>query len=160
MWACPHHMGSICDVSQHYFPRYARNLKGLRYKSPGLVVSLVVPRVATKVSDGGLSQPDLFAPSSKQCSPDCDILLHVLANDSNHRIGSRGAPGAHAAGVPREPDTVDCGVPPPPTPPGFAPLPNSPDFIAIRHFPSIQIIRIPGRIAILQLTDHHHVIHT
>ena len=74
----------------------------------------------------------------------------LQSNDRNHRFGSRGAPGAHAAGVPREPDTVDCGVPPPPTPPGFAPLPNSPDFIASSPYSQVpESPGLPGRIASL-----------
>jgi hypothetical protein len=63
--------------------------------------------------------------------------------------------GCPAAGVPRVETTVDCGVPPPPTPPGFAPLPNSPNFIAdSTTCPVTKSPGFPGRIDILQPTDH------
>jgi hypothetical protein len=69
--------------------------------------------------------------------------------------------GCPAAGVPRVETTVDCGVPPPPTPPGFAPLPISPNFIAdSTTCPLTRSPGFPGRLAILHPTDHIHVAHT
>ena len=69
--------------------------------------------------------------------------------------------GCSAAGVPRVETTVDCGVPPPPTPPGFASLPISPNFIAdSTTCPLTRSPGFPGRIAILHPTDHIHVAHT
>ena len=69
--------------------------------------------------------------------------------------------GCSAAGVPRVETTVDCGVPPPPTPPIFAPPPNTPEFIAI--FPTFQVTKSPGspgRIPSLSPNDHLHEAHT
>ena len=48
----------------------------------------------------------------------------VRSNASNQRIGSRGAPGAYAAGVTRVTDTLDCRVPP---------LPPRPSPLRVRH---------------------------
>ena len=108
--------------------------------------------------------PAITPATTSICHATSSMCIRIFIgrpNNSNHRIGSRGAPGAHAAGVPRVPDTVDCGVPPPPTPPGFAPLPNSPVFIAICQLsPATKSPGLPGRIAILQPPDHSCVFHT